>query len=334
MQVHLLANELVRRGHVLTCHSFSPRPDDALYNHVQVRRGSGRAITGKFEPAIRFRRVSTDTFDVVHFHGDDYLTGGYACTVRTFYGSAFYEALYATRIPRALYQALFYVFECVSSMRRQEKVAISRSGGFPIPGISRVIPCGVSLQRFYPPPQRPAPPTLLFLGDMYSRKQGVLVWRAFTEYVRPRFADAVLIVVGPEPVDGTGIEHYRQVSAPRLAALYRRAWVYCMTSSWEGFGVPVLEAMASGCAVVAMRNQAIERIVHPNADALLCTSYEEFGETLCRCLGDTDMRTRLTRRAVQTVQSYRIEDTAAAYERLYTHIVSGHRGTPVTGDTQ
>jgi glycosyltransferase involved in cell wall biosynthesis len=45
-----------------------------------------------------------------------------------------------------------------------------------------------------------------------------------------------------------------------LAAIYNLASVYCQPSFYEGFGLPVLEAMASGCAVVASNTESLKEI--------------------------------------------------------------------------
>jgi glycosyltransferase involved in cell wall biosynthesis len=52
----------------------------------------------------------------------------------------------------------------------------------------------------------------------------------------------------------------RFVEAAELAGLYRAASVFCYPSFWEGFGLPILEAMAHGAPVVTSRGGATEEI--------------------------------------------------------------------------
>ena len=51
------------------------------------------------------------------------------------------------------------------------------------------------------------------------------------------------------------------VSESTRQALYAHADVYVLPSLYEGFGVPVLEAMASGCPVVASNNSSLPEVV-------------------------------------------------------------------------
>ncbi len=77
-----------------------------------------------------------------------------------------------------------------------------------------------------------------------------------------------LVVVGPEKdpavaaelrVGGARLEGY--VETERLAELYRGAACLVQASSYEGFGLPVVEAMASGTPVVAVDEPALREVV-------------------------------------------------------------------------
>ncbi len=73
--------------------------------------------------------------------------------------------------------------------------------------------------------------------------------------VRPGYQPAFL---GQPPA---GVRYLGPVSDQALAVLYRRALALCSLSSYEGFGLSLLEAMASGCLVIAGCNSAIPELV-------------------------------------------------------------------------
>jgi glycosyltransferase involved in cell wall biosynthesis len=126
---------------------------------------------------------------------------------------------------------------------------------------------------FAPGPDGPADPPYLLVVSEYSRRKGFD--RAFAAIAA--LADAgyphTLKVVGR--VHDWGREELRTLHAgsgrperveilgfvPDLAALYRGATAVLMTSRYEGFGLPAVEAMASGVPVVAFANTAVAEIV-------------------------------------------------------------------------
>ncbi len=51
-----------------------------------------------------------------------------------------------------------------------------------------------------------------------------------------------------------GVTVTGRLSDEELASWYRRAWVFCLPSTYEGFGIPYAEALLSGTPVVASPN--------------------------------------------------------------------------------
>jgi glycosyltransferase involved in cell wall biosynthesis len=316
VQVHRLAQQLVKNGHNVTCFSFSPRPSDALYTVEQlVWRGRSKLFR-KLYPAIAFRKIPVEPFDIVHYHGDDYLCEGIGKRVRTFYGSAFDEALHAAKISRFLYQALFYFFEWVSCFKKGTLVGISYTTKKKLPLVKNVIPCSVPIDIYKPSNHKTNYPSLLFLGDLDSRKRGRLLLETFENEVLSEFPDCILTVVGPQCCNGKNIKYLENCSEYELIEQYQKSWIYCMTSSYEGFGVPVIEASACGCAVVATINSGILEVITDNVNGLLCTP-ESLGETIKRLIRDGGLRNVLINNGLKTGDSFSSEKIASCYETIF-----------------
>ncbi len=318
VQVHRLAQQLVKNGHSVTCFTFSPKPSDALYEVVQLPWKTGNRFFQKVYPAIAFRKIPVGMFDIVHYHGDDYLCRGRKNRVRTFYGSALDEALHATTISRWLYQSLFYFFEWISCFKKGICIGISDATRKRLPRINRVINCSVSLDLYrYEITKKTTYPSILFLGDLDSRKRGRLLLNTFENQILREHPDCTLTVIGPQPCAGKNVIHIKTCSEQELVQHYQRSWIYCMASSYEGFGVPAIEAAACGCAVVATANPGISEIITNNENGLICEP-EHLGSTLQRIVNDTKLRGTLVANGLKTVQNYSIETGGLHYEKIYS----------------
>ncbi len=99
-----------------------------------------------------------------------------------------------------------------------------------------------------------------------------------------------LVIVGPEKDPGLARELRRQgatlrgyVPIDELAALYRGAACLVQASRYEGFGLPVLEAMASGTPVVTVPDDAILEVV---GEAAVVVEVLELGEGIRRAIAE------------------------------------------------
>ncbi|MBD3421123.1 MAG: glycosyltransferase [Chitinivibrionales bacterium] len=314
--MHRLANALVEAGHNLTCYTFSPRPDDAVYEHVQLHYRTHFTVLRKFIPAVAFARLNLDSYDIIHFHGDDYLAQGRANRFRTFYGSALFEALHAHRWKKLVYQALFYLLEWASLLHGGHRIGISKATRRALPFIHTVIPCGVPTPAYTPGLRKTEQPSILFIGDLHSRKRGIDVIAAFEALRQRKMSDCTLTIIGPETVSGKNITSLQWISKQEIIDEYRQAWVYCMASSYEGFGVPVLEAMACGTAVVAVRNAGVGEIITHKYNGLLC-SQPQLYTSLYQALNNEALRKRLVANGLSTAAKFTSARMAAQYERIY-----------------
>ena len=125
---------------------------------------------------------------------------------------------------------------------------------------------------------------LLFVGSIEERKNPLLAADA------ARAAGRTLVVVGPERDAGLaaelrarGAEVRGFVPMEELVRLYQEAAALLFPTRYEGFGLPVAEAMATGTPVVATPDAAVQEL---GGDAVAYAHEEEFAATVVRVLAD------------------------------------------------
>ena len=155
---------------------------------------------------------------------------------------------------------------------------------------------------------------LLFVGAVQARKDPLAALAA---------ADAAgvrLVVVGPEKepelareLRARGADVRGWVEKPELAELYRRAGALILPSRYEGFGVPALEAMASGTPVVLSDDAALREVA---GDAGV---YGELADAVRRAFAE---RERYARAGVERAAQFTWEESARRTADVYRRVLA------------
>lgn len=170
---------------------------------------------------------------------------------------------------------------------------------------------------------------ILWTGTVEPRKNLAGLIRAFSLLD----TDAGLVLVGPPGWNEDIERHLDELPRERrdcvrllgwvpredLEALYGAATVMCFPSLLEGFGFPVVEAMAQGTPVVTSQGTSTEELVSGGAGLLVDPRQpEEIASALGRVLGDPALAAQLgeagLRRAADYTWARTAELAAAAYE--------------------
>ena len=141
-------------------------------------------------------------------------------------------------------------------------------------------------------------PYVLFVGTLEPRKNLSTLLDAMRRLERP---DVTLALAGPAGWGGADelpevpfpVARLGFVPADELAALMRASAVFCFPSLAEGFGLPVLEAMAAGAAVVTSSTTSTAEVAGDAALLVDPTDVVALGAALARVLDDDELSARL-----------------------------------------
>lgn len=317
-QAHAMANALVGSGHHVTMFSPCSAVDDARYEHRQVPM-SGSLRT--FRWAWKVRNLDLSSFDVLHSHGDDHLRAGRPTPrhIRTIHGSCFDEAIHIAGLKERLRMGLLGLTEVAATFVADETVCVSRATTRWYPWVKTVIPNGVDLTRFRPGTAREEVPTILFVGTYEHRKRGRLLVDAFEREILLRFPDTRLWMVCSDAPPRPNVDVLGRVTDADLVDLYQRAWVFCLPSSYEGFGVPYIEAMASGTPVVATPNAGAREVLDDGKFGLLVEE-DDLGSAIISVIESEKRSADLSRRGLERSRDYSWERVIKEYEHLYYQV--------------
>ncbi|GAC1305547.1 MAG: glycosyltransferase family 1 protein [Vulcanimicrobiaceae bacterium] len=325
-QVHYLANALMERGHAVTLFSYSDAPVDARYGAVRFRRPKLPPRYYPFFMAYELAKTDFTGFDVVHAHGDNYLRfASKPPLVRTFHGSAIDEFANARTLRRRAFQGLTIALEELGRRRAASTVGVSEATRTRIPRIAWVIPCGVDVDAFVRG-EKSATPTVFFVGAEEGRKRGRWFADLFAREVLPHVPAAKLLMVSDVVSSEPGIERLGRISQDDLRRLYRESWVFCLPSTYEGFGVPYIEAMASGTPVVATVGNPGAREVLGDGEFGAFVDDAALGATIVSLLTDSQRRDALAARGLTRSATYSWASVARAYEELYSRTIGAATG--------
>ncbi len=182
-------------------------------------------------------------------------------------------------------------------------------------------------------------PYVLTVGDLQPRKNQAGLIRAFEELIRqhPQLPHR-LVLVGKDTWFGARVRklaaqsaiaeriHFTGfVSDEDLLPLYGGCDLFVFPSFYEGFGLPVLEAMACGRAVASSNTSALPEVADAAGILFDPTSIGEMTRAMRDVLLDAELRARLERLGQQRATLFSWEETARRHLDVYYEVASGRR---------
>jgi phosphatidylinositol alpha-mannosyltransferase len=344
---HLYEN-LRLRGHDVRILTSSHGPQRSSEGDV-IRVGMGLSVPAngsvgtltfshRFPSQVR-EVLEHERFDVLHFH-EPFVP---------------FLSLVVLRESRSVNVATFHAYSGFSpsyelgsrmlgpyARRLHGRIAVSAAARHFIdryfPGDYKVIPNGVDVERY----RRAVPvarwqdgvKNILFLGRLEPRKGIIELLKAY-RILRKAGCDCRLLVVGTGPLEREArryvatrrlgdVEFLGRVSDDEKAQLFRTADVYAAPATGrESFGIVLLEAMASGVAIVASDIHGYKGVVRRDVEGLLVPPRDRkaLAAALARVLADPDLRARLGAAGPERAQQFSWERVTEKVDDYYGFVI-------------
>ena len=207
---------------------------------------------------------------------------------------------------------------------------------------STVIHNGIDLSKFVES-GKPREPFILFIGGMEARK-GLEYAIETIEMLKQRGRNMRLVAVARPGFRGIEsrawfdhlvercgvqdkVELKELIGDAELHDLYSRASVFLLPSRMEGWGLSIMEAMASGCPVVSTPVGGVTELVSIGENGLLVEvgDVSGFADAIGRLLDDKNIREMIVSNARHTVRKYTWDSAADKTIQLYHNVIEQRR---------
>ena len=174
-------------------------------------------------------------------------------------------------------------------------------------------------------------PFVLYVGNLKPHKNLEALLRAFHELRSRRRSVLELALVGSDQSGIDALHHLasrlgisplfiNSASTAEVAQLYRAAEVLVLPSFEEGFGLPVIEAMASGTPVICSNSASLPEIAGEAALYFDPRDYHELTDALDRLLQSPSLQLTLRAKGFQRASQYSWKESANRHVAIYRQV--------------
>ncbi len=171
-------------------------------------------------------------------------------------------------------------------------------------------------------------PYLFYVGNTHPHKNIPFLIQGW-KILRGKYPDLKLVLAGPETIfyqqlkkeySVEGIDFLGQVSEEELVALYKNAEAYIFPSLEEGFGIPVLEAMACGCPVVSSNAASLPEVGGDAALYFNPKDEDDMVKTVEKVLRDKGLRQELIKKGERRYKEFSWKKMAEETLKIYREV--------------
>lgn len=177
----------------------------------------------------------------------------------------------------------------------------------------------------------PQKKTILYVGSIFNRRHVPNLLRAFAD-LSGKMNDLQIIIVGknkttPQIDIGELVKKYssrgniiweKYVSDDVLQYLYRLADVFVYPSTYEGFGLPPLEAMTQGVPVVVGKGSSLSEVVAEAGVVVDPRSVSDLTKKIHRLLSDASWRELMAKKGMARAQEFSWEKCAEETAKIFS----------------
>ena len=171
---------------------------------------------------------------------------------------------------------------------------------------------------------------ILYVGTIESRKNLLLALKALKESSNK----IPLVAVGrPTPymnevkqyIKENGLENLvtflHGVPFGDLPAIYQQATIFVYPSFFEGFGIPIIEALYSGIPVIAATGSCLEEAGGPDSIYVNPNSVEQMRDAMSYLINNPDQRNKMIASGKQYAKLFDEENIALELQKLYNKLI-------------
>lgn len=189
---------------------------------------------------------------------------------------------------------------------------------------------------------------LLFVGNSGPKRKNLdTVIQAYARARELASFDAPLVCIGErsgsefktrQRASNLGMgDHVRllgKVAPEALPALYQGASLFLYPTLYEGFGMPVVEAMASGVAVITSNTSALKEIAEGYAHLIDPLDVEGMAKAIAHCMTDPEHRNSLAKLGLRRAEDFRWSQTARRTLEVYISAIQSQGLAPNPGQAR
>ncbi|MEI6851038.1 MAG: glycosyltransferase family 1 protein [Candidatus Saccharibacteria bacterium] len=165
---------------------------------------------------------------------------------------------------------------------------------------------------------------IYFIGNLEPRKDLPTLIKAYCKLPTAMKKEYSLIMAGGNgwktensrkaiknaQKNSENVAHIGFVDDDDAAAFYQKATMFVMPSIYEGFGMPILESMASGCPVIASDIPVLKEVGGDAALYAKAGDSDDFKEVIEKLIKDTGLQKKLVQLGKQNLKNFSLEKNA------------------------